>query len=398
VYAETDEMLAQVVPYVKAGLLNGERCIYVADEHEQHTIAAALARGGIDVDREADAQRLVFWNRHHYRQPGEFDLKTMLNFVNHTLDDALEDGHRGIRLAVEMSWTINNGVDEYQLVRWEDLINTISHPGSKVSFLCQYNSRLLSSDLVKKAVYVHPTVVLGRAVCPNLYYRSADEALKASHGGNLQWLLTKLSGRAGGGAAMPALERIWEVMETVLTQLPIGVYLCEAPSGAVKYFNGRVSEIWGIRPNLNDGKGRDGTAPKLLTADGAELPLDQCPTAQAIRHGVIVTERELIVERPDGSRRTVLISGTPIRGKDGRPMGALALMQDITERKQAEMEMAALVKTLEESRASLQEKIDDLEKFERAVVGRELKMIEQEHEIERLKKELEVYRARYSTC
>ena len=44
---------------------------------------------------------------------------------------------------------------------------------------------------------------------------------------------------------------------------------------------------------------------------------------------------------------------------------------------------------LQESKSELQEKILDLEKFEEVVVGRELKMIALEKEIENLKQELE---------
>ena len=48
-----------------------------------------------------------------------------------------------------------------------------------------------------------------------------------------------------------------------------------------------------------------------------------------------------------------------------------------------------VVQDLQESKAELQEKILDLEKFEEVVVGRELKMIALEKEIENLKRELE---------
>jgi hypothetical protein len=48
-----------------------------------------------------------------------------------------------------------------------------------------------------------------------------------------------------------------------------------------------------------------------------------------------------------------------------------------------------VVRDLEESKAELQEKILDLEKFEEVVVGRELKMIALEKEIENLKRELD---------
>jgi FixJ family two-component response regulator len=47
-----------------------------------------------------------------------------------------------------------------------------------------------------------------------------------------------------------------------------------------------------------------------------------------------------------------------------------------------------LVKELQDSQDALQEKIEDLEKFEQVVVGRELKMIALEKEIERLKRSL----------
>jgi polyhydroxyalkanoate synthesis regulator phasin len=47
-----------------------------------------------------------------------------------------------------------------------------------------------------------------------------------------------------------------------------------------------------------------------------------------------------------------------------------------------------VVRDLEQSKAELQEKILDLEKFEEVVVGRELKMIALEKELEGLKQEV----------
>jgi two-component system, chemotaxis family, sensor kinase Cph1 len=192
VHADTGEMLTQVVPYLKAGLLNGERCIYVADENSPETLINALRSWGVNAELEMNRGRLVFWTRQNYRQPGAFDLNIMLGFVRNTLDKALADGHNGIRLAVEMSWTINNGVSDDDLVRWEDFLNTISFPGSKVSFLCQYNSRLLSSPLLTKAIHVHPVVVIGQTICPNRYHRSATEVLTAQVHDNFESLLTKI--------------------------------------------------------------------------------------------------------------------------------------------------------------------------------------------------------------
>ena len=48
-----------------------------------------------------------------------------------------------------------------------------------------------------------------------------------------------------------------------------------------------------------------------------------------------------------------------------------------------------VVRDLQVSKAELQEKILDLEKFEEVVVGRELKMIALEKEIEKLRHELD---------
>lgn len=193
VYGDTGELLTQAVPYIKAGLMNGERCVYVADEHSQATIVQALKFWGVNADAEMATGRLLFWTRHEYRQPGFFDLNTMSSFIERTLSQALGDGYAGIRLAVEMSWTINNEINDDDLVRWEDLINTISFPGSKVSFICQYNRNLLASPLIAKAVQVHPVVVLGQDICPNSLYRSAAEVLTCQESHALDTLLSTIS-------------------------------------------------------------------------------------------------------------------------------------------------------------------------------------------------------------
>jgi hypothetical protein len=56
-------------------------------------------------------------------------------------------------------------------------------------------------------------------------------------------------------------------------------------------------------------------------------------------------------------------------------------------------EYEQVVRDLEQSKAELQEKILDLEKFEEVVVGRELKMIALEKELEGLQQEVQRHRA-----
>lgn len=78
----------------------------------------------------------------------------------------------------------------------------------------------------------------------------------------------------------------------------------------------------------------------------------------------------------------------------GLPCGAVCVLRNITERRRQEEEirhlnttLEARIRELQQSRLELHEKISDLEQFEDVVVGRELKMIELEQELERLKAE-----------
>src|SRR5437899_4547357 len=73
------------------------------------------------------------------------------------------------------------------------------------------------------------------------------------------------------------------------------------------------------------------------------------------------------------------LNASALRDPDGKVIGAIGILRDMRE-------YAQVVRDLEKSKTELQEKILDLEKFEEVVVGRELKMIALEKELENLQK------------
>ncbi len=76
------------------------------------------------------------------------------------------------------------------------------------------------------------------------------------------------------------------------------------------------------------------------------------------------------------------LNASALRDTDGKVIGAIGILRDMRAYEK-------VVNDLQESKAELQEKILDLEKFEEVVVGRELKMIALEKEIENLRRESE---------
>src|SRR2546425_10495545 len=73
------------------------------------------------------------------------------------------------------------------------------------------------------------------------------------------------------------------------------------------------------------------------------------------------------------------LNASALRHPDGKVIGAIGILRDMREYEQ-------VVRDLEKSKNELQEKILDLEKFEEVVVGRELKMIALEKELESLRR------------
>ena len=81
------------------------------------------------------------------------------------------------------------------------------------------------------------------------------------------------------------------------------------------------------------------------------------------------------------------LNASALRDSDGKVIGAIGILRDMRAYEE-------VVQDLEKSKTELQEKILDLEKFEEVVVGRELKMIALEKELESVQRELGTLRSK----
>jgi len=121
----------------------------------------------------------------------------------------------------------------------------------------------------------------------------------------------------------------------LLDALPAGAYTCDA-DGLITYFNQHAVDLWGRTPALNDSSDRFCGSFKLFSKDGMPISHDQCWMALALRERKEYNGQEIIVERPDGVRATTLAHANPFIGSDGKLLGAVNVLIDISARKHAE--------------------------------------------------------------
>jgi PAS domain S-box-containing protein len=152
-----------------------------------------------------------------------------------------------------------------------------------------------------------------------------------------------------------------------LPLLPAAVCVCDQ-AGGIELYNRTASELWGWEPLYHQGSRRFCGSYSLFHPDGTPMPHSESPTAEVLRRGVAVRNRELIVGRPDGSRVPVLANVVPLRDSEGSMIGAVSCLQDITERKQVE-------EKLQESNDKLQllsRRLVESQETERRHIAREL--------------------------
>ena len=136
-----------------------------------------------------------------------------------------------------------------------------------------------------------------------------------------------------------------ETWRQLLEALPAAIYTTDA-AGRITFFNEAAVKLAGHRPKL----GRDlwCVSWRLHRRDGTPLSHDESPMVVALREDRPVRGVEVIAERPDGTRVNLLPYPTPLHDSSGALIGAVNVLIDITERKQAEEAVKQLNDTLEQ--------------------------------------------------
>jgi len=135
---------------------------------------------------------------------------------------------------------------------------------------------------------------------------------------------------------LPKVERSFIGREVfyrdLLNALPAAIYTTDA-EGKITFYNEAAVAFAGRRPALGEAWC---VTWKLYNLDGSRLPHDHCPMALALREGKPNRGAEAVAERPDGTRVTFTPYPTPLFDADGKMVGAVNMLVDITARKAAE--------------------------------------------------------------
>src|SRR6185437_12777485 len=183
---------------------------------------------------------------------------------------------------------------------------------------------------------------------------------------------TDQNGAPARGDGAPAREVL--VADIIIKNAPDPVFVSDL-EGKILEANDAVSELLGSR--------RDEVVEQSLSRCISEEETREFTAAlrEVVERGVTRNAR-LNPRAATGEVIPTSLNASALRDADGNVIGAIGVLRDMRAYEE-------VVRDLEESKTELQEKILDLEKFEEVVVGRELKMIALEKQLEQLQGENE---------
>src|SRR5437016_5864041 len=188
---------------------------------------------------------------------------------------------------------------------------------------------------------------------------------------NLRDLDGRVIGAIGILRDMRELDKARAYAESLIKNAPDPVFVSDL-EGKILQANDAVSALLGFRQDevLEQSLSRF-ISPEETREFTAAL-------REVVERGVTRNAR-LNPRSASGEVIPTTLNASALRDPDGKVIGAIGILRDMREHEQ-------VVRDLEKSKGELQEKILDLEKFEEVVVGRELKMISLEKELESVRK------------
>ncbi|MFO7953147.1 MAG: PAS domain S-box protein [Bacillota bacterium] len=330
IYESREEWLETVVPFILSGLERGEKCIYIVDATTAREVKTIFKEKGLAVDEsESKGQLSVVHERDTYTREGFFDPDLIIAFLIEETEKALREGYSALRVTGEMSWVLRGYSGAERVLEYEAKLNKDLFPMYPCVALCQYDRWKFDPETIKGVVLTHPLLIRGGQIYRNFYYIEPEEYLNHKKGEReVQHWLNNLERER---KSRESLQESEEKYHSLFEQFTTGIYLHD--------FEGKIIDV-----NYEGCVQLGYTKEELLELtvfdfhpqhkDGINLPKEDILNHWAKWDFDEKHVLEAEHQRKDGTIFPVQVTtGTVQYG--GKKM-LLAMVQDITERKQAE--------------------------------------------------------------
>ena len=193
IYESAAEQTAALVPFFKAGLAAGDRCLFVGHGTSCRRLERALEDAGVDVHAEHERGAIVcLTQRESWLPGGRFDPGAMMDLLRQAEQQALDDGFSGLRATWNMGWVLEGTTGAHRLMEYEAHLNRFL-AGSRTCALCRYSREGSSAEEIQHALHTHPLAVVGDQICANTFYEPPDMVLgDRSPDERIDWMLAQL--------------------------------------------------------------------------------------------------------------------------------------------------------------------------------------------------------------
>jgi two-component system cell cycle sensor histidine kinase/response regulator CckA len=327
IYSNEQEYQAVLVPFVKVGLEQRQRVLYVHDYRLPPTVKAMLRDNGVDVDRAEARGQLVFLPaKQMYARGAGYSFDHVLDQLHALTAMALADGWTSLRITTEMTWVLRQTQGLEHLLENQGRMGAFFRESAALG-MSQFDRGKFPAQALLDILLAHPVAVLGTEAVHNFYFTPQVEVSGEwrSEATLTKWLSNLKERKRSADNLREALQLHREVMDN----LGSGILVIDR-DGRIVQCNPFLERFLGV--NAMDIQGR------RLVEFFPDMGSDTFEeTFTRVLSGEVVLSPDMIVCKPGtGSSVWAIATLAPYRNPDGRIIGAIAVVSDITSRKEIE--------------------------------------------------------------
>jgi len=156
--------LPTLATMIQRKLDEGYRCLYLNSPTMVAGLRSCLSATGFDVSIEVAKARLTLSSQTIGTGEDGFDVESMLRHLEDSLDQALDDGYRGLWASGDMTWEFGSEKNFTKLMEYEYKLENLFLKRHELCGICQYHMDTLPCEAPRQGLLTHRAIFINETL------------------------------------------------------------------------------------------------------------------------------------------------------------------------------------------------------------------------------------------